>query len=51
MIVNIIGGISLFLAGLSFITMFIRVSGDEEANRDLAKVMALFLIAAAMCFK
>lgn len=55
MIVNTIGGIALIMIMFAFICIFWHDSGGDvnEAfqNRELAKIIGLLLIAAAICFK
>jgi hypothetical protein len=51
MIVNMIGGIALVLAVFGFFSIWIGEIDDAKQNREIAKLVGLFLIAAAICFK
>jgi hypothetical protein len=50
MIANIIGCIALFMSAVSLFVGFHPQAKNEE-SREIMKFCALFLIAAAICFK
>lgn len=51
MILNIIGAVSVFCSAACFILSWIANYLEGNTNRALLNTSALFLIAAAICFK
>lgn len=50
MILQIIGWFCLLVGGINFMALFSDIK-NQEARREVIRNSALFLIAAAICFK